>query len=254
MLDLSGLQLRYEPYPIGIAKNVFDKALYDQLIATYPTTQQFKYMPGLGRKYSLSEVNNHTQYRHFLATNPIWKEFHDWVKSRDFLRKVFKALDDGGVPLGLNHYANDRYRQRQKGKYLEYQSLAGLLSYLSARFEFSAMPADGGAILPHTDAPNKLVTLVVSMCGYDEWSPSFRGGTAIVRPNDAKKYFNVQNRYLGFDEVETLATWEFEPNQCILFVKTFNSWHAVNPMPGPQSLLRKTLTINIERKWLVRMR
>ena len=250
MLDLSGLQLRYEPYPIGIAKKVFDEQLYAQLVATYPTTQQFKYMPELGRKYSLSELNNPDKYRQFLATNRVWKEFHDWVKSREFMRRIFKALDEGGVPLGLGHYASDSFVQRQKGKYLEYRSLAGLLSYLSARFEFAAMPADGGAILPHTDAPNKLITLVVSMCGEKEWSASYRGGTAIVRPKDVKYYFNVQNRYLGFDDVQTLATWEFEPNQCIVFVKTFNSWHAVDPMPGPGGLLRKTLTINIERKWL----
>jgi hypothetical protein len=249
MLDFSRLKLRYEPYPIGIAKNVFDDRVYGQLVASYPKTEQFKYMPDLGRKYSLSEVNNPERYRQFLADNPVWKEFHDWVKSRDFLRKVFKALDEGGVPLGLTHYASDRFLQRQRGKYLEFRSLAGMFSYLSARFEFSAMPADGGSILPHTDAPNKLVTLVISMCGRGEWDPSFRGGTAIVRPHDARKYFNVQNNYLGFDDVETLATWEFEPNQCIVFVKTFNSWHAVDPMPGPEGLLRKTLTINIERKW-----
>ena len=37
------------------------------------------------------------------------------------------------------------------------------------------------------------------------------------------------------------------PNQCVIFVKTFNSWHAVYPMTGHGSqALRKTLTINIE--------
>ena len=250
MLDLSGLKLRYEPYPIGIAKSVFDRSLYEQLVSTYPATEQFAYMPDLGRKYSLSELNNPAKYRQFLATNRTWKDFHDWVKSRDFLRRVLKALDDGGVPLGLGHYAAESFIERQKGKYREYRSLAGLLSHLSARFEFAAMPADGGAILPHTDAPNKLVTLVISMCAENEWSPSFQGGTAIVRPKEPRKYFNAQNRYLGFADVETLATWEFEPNQCIVFVKTFNSWHAVDPMPGPEGLLRKTLTINIERKWI----
>ena len=34
---------------------------------------------------------------------------------------------------------------------------------LEARFEFSALPADGGNIVPHTDAPTKIVTMVVSM-------------------------------------------------------------------------------------------
>jgi hypothetical protein len=250
MLDLSRLHLRYEPYPIGIAKNVLDSGLYERLVAAYPTTREFRYMPALGQKYSLSELNNPTMYRQFLAAHPIWKDFHDWVKSRGFLRTVLDALDENGVALGLDHHASEKFLERQKGKYREYSSLTGLLSYLSARFEFSAMPADGGFIRPHTDAPNKLITLVVSMCAKDEWQPAFGGGTAIVRPIDSMKYFNAQNSYLGFEDVETLTTWEFEPNQCILFVKTFNSWHAVDPMLGPKGVLRKTLTINIERKWI----
>ena len=49
------------------------------------------------------------------------------------------------------------------------------------------------------------------------------------------------------DEMEVLDTFEFTPNQVVLFVKTFNSWHSVRPMTGAGSpLMRKTLTINIE--------
>ena len=50
----------------------------------------------------------------------------------------------------------------------------------------------------------------------------------------------------GFDEMEVLHTYPFTPNQCVLFVKTFNSWHSVAPMRGPAGKLRRTLTINIE--------
>jgi hypothetical protein len=53
---------------------------------------------------------------------------------------------------------------------------------------------------------------------------------------------------MSFDEVETLATLPFEPNQCVVFVKTFNSWHAVEPMRGTGSgAMRKTLTVVIVR-------
>jgi hypothetical protein len=50
-----------------------------------------------------------------------------------------------------------------------------------------------------------------------------------------------------FEEVEVLHTFEFLPNQCVLFVKTFNSLHSVRPMavPGPRRM-RRTLTVNIE--------
>jgi hypothetical protein len=31
---------------------------------------------------------------------------------------------------------------------------------LEARFDFSALPADGGNLPPHTDAPTKIVTMM----------------------------------------------------------------------------------------------
>jgi hypothetical protein len=56
------------------------------------------------------------------------------------------------------------------------------------------------------------------------------------------------NRLADFEEMEVLDTYEFTPNQAVIFVKTFNSWHSVRPMTGKGSnALRWTLTINIEK-------
>jgi hypothetical protein len=47
--------------------------------------------------------------------------------------------------------------------------------------------------------------------------------------------------------MEVIETFDFTPNQAVIFVKTFNSWHSVRPMSGNGSAaMRKTLTINIE--------
>ena len=109
------------------------------------------------------------------------------------------------------------------------------------------LPAQGGHVIPHTDGAGKVVTLVVSMLDESEWDPAWGGGTDVNRPKDPTRYFNRLNRQLGFDEVEVLDTFAFEPNQAVVFVKTFNSWHSVRPMTAPdRSRLRRTLTINIE--------
>lgn len=50
--------------------------------------------------------------------------------------------------------------------------------------------------------------------------------------------------------MDVIDTFEFTPNQAVMFVKTFNSWHSVRPMTGTDpSVLRKTLTINIVKKY-----
>ncbi len=80
-----------------------------------------------------------------------------------------------------------------------------------------------------------------------EWNRAYGGGTDVNRPKDPKLTFNLLNRRAEFDEMEVLHTFDFEPNQAILFIKTFNSWHSVRPMTGNGSdLMRRTLTINIE--------
>ena len=76
--------------------------------------------------------------------------------------------------------------------------------------------------------------------------PGHGGGTDVNWPKDETGSFNQMNRVAGFDEMEVLHTYPFTPNQCVVFVKTFNSWHSVAPMHGPAGPLRRTLTINIE--------
>jgi len=89
---------------------------------------------------------------------------------------------------------------------------------------------------------------VVAMLEKGEWNPAFGGGTDVLRPKDITNNFNFKNNYLEFDEVETLTTFEYQPNQCVIFIKTFNSLHAVRPMTAQDGqLMRKTLTINIEK-------
>lgn len=116
---------------------------------------------------------------------------------------------------------------------------------LGTRFEFSMMAAKGGSIVPHTDSPNKLITLVFSMNNEAEWDPSWGGGTSVLEPKDLRRSFNYKNQYLSFDDCNTIKTFPFNP-YCFVFVKTFNSLHAVYPMTGPNGPLRKTLTVNIE--------
>ena len=117
---------------------------------------------------------------------------------------------------------------------------------LEARFDFSALPADGGNLPPHTDAPTKIVTMIVSILEDGEWDEAIGGGTDVNWPKDDTATFNQMNRVAGFDEMEVLDTYPSTPNQCVEFVKTFNSWHSVAPMTGPPGKLQRTLTINIE--------
>ncbi len=240
--DYDHLEFRYEPFPIGCARPLMAPEVYREFLEGYPPLELFANIPKLGNKYSLSERFNPRQYRDLIQSKPPWREFHAWIKSRAFIDGVMAALKARHLDLG---YADAR---KGLGK------LAGDLvpwldgGRLSARFEFSMLPAEGGHILPHSDAPSKIVTLIVSMVGEGEWDDSFGGGTDINRPKRAELSYNWMNKQASFDDMEVVDTYEFLPNQAVVFVKTHNSWHSVRPMTGgPGSPMRRTLTINIEK-------
>ena len=245
-LRLDTLALDYDPFPIGLAQNVFDPATYAEMVDSFPTTDDFVTKDNLGVKYSLSQVNNRRAYLSFLRRHPVWQRLYVHVKSRAFIGDVLAALRRNSIDLGLYEQPFAE-RMRRRVRALKRGRPMPRVPRLRARFEFSAMPVTGGSIRPHTDDPAKIVTLVVSMVRAGEWQPDWGGGTSVVWPKDTTKSFNLVNRYLEFDEVRTLRTFSFQPNQCIVFVKTPTSWHMVEPMTGADpSLLRRTLTINIE--------
>ena len=236
----------YEPYPICYSTDVIDAETYARLVETYPDRELFEYKPNLGHKYSLSEVNNPVNYQNFLDNSPVWKDFYEHVKSPGFVGNILEMLAANNIDLGLRRIRVLRGKSKRKASLL---SRIRRQTELNARFEFSMMPADGGQIVPHTDAPDKIITLVISMMEPGEWDMGWGGGTSVCLPSDRTRVFNYMNKALPFDQVDTLKTFPFEPNQCVLFVKTYNSWHHVAPMCGPKDApLRKTLTINIESR------
>ena len=51
----------------------------------------------------------------------------------------------------------------------------------------------------------------------------------------------------GFKEPAVVRTFDYRPNRAVVFVKTYNSWHSIRPMTGPDpKALRRTLTVVIE--------
>ncbi len=222
VLSLDETTIRYEPFPIGFARTFLDRAFYDELVRNWPDNSLFLYKPALGNKFSLSEVNHPENYHRFVNSSEPWRMVHRLVKSPAFIEYVLDSLLDHNIDIGCAP------------------------GVLSSRFEFSMLAGAGGCIKPHTDAPNKLVTLVLSILAENEWNPAWGGGTAILKPKDVTKTFNHMNVQLDFDEVECLESFPFVPNACVLFVKTFNSYHAVYPIQGMDAVPRRSLTINIE--------
>ena len=247
MIQYNRMQFDYVPFPIGVLAGALPAEKYKKLVDGFPPPELFQHKKELGNKFSLSELNHAEKYFHFVKTHPVWQEFYDYIKSPEFIKTTIKTLYENNLKLGLEKV---KIKQRKSGvveKALSHiDNIVSRKPYLSSRFEFSMINGEGGYLLPHTDSPTKMITLVLTICKPEEWNRSWGGGTDINKPVDDKKYFNYLNEQLQFKEVTTLKTVEFEPNQVMLFIKTFNSFHSVQTLRGPANSLRRSLTINIE--------
>ncbi len=248
MFSYEHVDFLYEPYPIGLIKPIMDQDLYDALVDTFPPVELFEYKPELGSKYVLSEKYNSRKYHDFVAKTPAWRDFRHWIKSRSFVESVDAMLRENDIDVGMKRRWPRGYRKlRQVAHDIGHGQTPRFGHELRTRFEFSALPVDGGCILPHTDNPSKIIIMVLAMVKDGEWDPGLGGGTEVDRAKDHRYAYNWLNNQLPFEEVETLNTFEFGPNQCVIFVRTFNSLHCVRPLRGKGSkALRRSLTINIE--------
>ena len=146
---------------------------------------------------------------------------------------MLKALKERDVDLG---YKANGSKPKQLLKNLR-EALGGHAAYraaqLRSRFEFSCLARPTAAASSRIPTrPARSSRSSSRWCSQGEWDPGYGGGTDVNRPRDPRKTFNQLNAQAEFDDMEILDTFEFSPNQAVMFVKTFNSWHSVRPMTG----------------------
>jgi hypothetical protein len=238
------INIYYKPFPVMSLKKFIDEEYYVKLVDAFPEKELFEFKQNLGKKYSLSETNNKKNFFAYINKKKLWSDFFKIVKSKKFLQEIIDMLYESNINLGLK---NSKQINLESKNFLK--NLKNILKknfFLKSKFEFSMMSGNGGYILPHTDAPEKIITIVIPILNENEWKKEWGGGTSMLEPIDEKNYFNQQNKYLNFDEVRPLKNLPFESNNSTLFIKTFNSLHCVYPIQGPDTILRKSLTINIQ--------
>jgi hypothetical protein len=241
MLQLELMNFRpaieFVPFPIGVASNVFESSLYDELAANFPPIDMFEVVERKkDTQYKLNHKNRPVEYADYIRSTPIWREFDETMRSHEFGKLVLDVLEDAGIgftknfdlpPLSqaLRSAAADILKRKRFPRYPE---------QLRTRFSFAIYPGCGGYIRPHTDATNTLTTLVVSMNRKDEtWNSEWGGDLELCRPIDQLHRFNWKNSFIDFTEVEPIRNIPYLPNQAIFFVKTYDSWHCVRPMTAP---------------------
>jgi len=129
------VSIDYEPYPVGYFCPAFPVDTYDVLQESWPDEDLFLRIPELGNKLSLSRINNGKYWLRVIKSRP-WSLFHRAITSNSFIERTINTLHEKGIDI----FVSDEK--------------------LSAQWEFSMLPGDGGSIRQHTDSPHKIITLL----------------------------------------------------------------------------------------------
>lgn len=221
-ISLADGRFSYEPYPIIGLGQTIDRGVQDEMLAQWPPQHFFKFRRELGSVYALSAESNGTNFEWYIENTPVWRDLHAHVTSSAFVQYVLDTLAAGQIVTG--------YRAQQ----------------LTSRFEFSMLAAEGGHVMPHTDPPQRVITIEIFLVGQNEWDPAWGGGTAILKPTDITQNYNFMNQPARFEQMTCLETFPYLSGDGVMLVKTFNSYRAIYPMTGRAPAVRRCLVITLD--------
>ena len=93
---------------------------------------------------------------------------------------------------------------------------------------------------PHTDSNQKLLTLLIYVPN-DRTLAKF--GTSLYKPRNSRQRFNHSEHHARTD-FELVSTVPFIPNSALVFARTDQSFHGVEPFIAP-SMTRKLIIYNL---------
>ena len=193
------------------------------------------------------------QLKKFFDTSPEWLHFMELMSSPEF---VYDAIET--FKKEINKSRGLKYFSRKKFYSKDVKTKSLLRVNISINFMFSAA-GESGRIYPHTDAKDKLISLLLYL-PKDNWSPEYKGETTFYKLKNKIKYLkwaylgkkNVHvknkkflNKFNNDHKVQLKS--KYVKNMLVGFIKNKQSWHSLGPIVCGDNNHRRVFMINI--KW-----
>lgn len=213
------------------------EADYRQLRDSFPDEKWFDDLIE-GNKKRINSRRSTEIFDEFCRSHPAWQRLFEQMRADSFVESVYqllkKPLRQIRGPIGGRRWHLDGSSQ-------------GAMSWLRRNavlnFEFSRLE-NGSSVPPHTDAPEKLATLILYFADPD-WKPEWGGGTLLYRPKDPALLKNWHNRRIPFEEVDDVVNNAFVGNRLFVFTKSADSWHGLPEIHCPPDKARNSVNINL---------
>jgi Rps23 Pro-64 3,4-dihydroxylase Tpa1-like proline 4-hydroxylase len=229
--------ISYDPFCHFQIENYLPATMYQSLLESFPEQSWFPDKVE-GDKNRLHSLYSSDILRRFCRQNPAWQEFMDFLSSQLFLNDLYRFVWHGLVK-SRGFLNSRRWCDPTTGNLL----MRIIKQPVKMQFEFSRLQR-GSFVPPHTDAPDKLVSLLLYFPD-PEWRENYGGNTDFFRPKRSNLESNWDNRRVPVEELVPFFSSPFTPNRLVGFLKSRNSYHGVQPITCPDGMSRNSLNINV---------
>ena len=196
-------------------------------------------------KFSINSFN--PEYKDYILSNSVLKQLHQEIVSQKFLNYLFQKLNFDILNSKIHNIFH--ILKLLKLKQLEHErikkfSLIDLINIrkkINIQLEFSWMKSNT-FLRPHTDAPNKLISLMLYFPEDQNFNTENMG--TIYWNYNKNNYKNIYIDRIPENE-KILYQNKFEGKTLFGFIKNHKSWHSVPKLYMPENKYRKTININL---------
>lgn len=245
--------IKDEPFNIFKIQNFLNENFFHQLDKNFPDFNNlnknslFKFE---NDKFAITSGSE--EYDKIILSNNVLKTFHELVNSKDFKKifffnlymKIFFARK-----LNLKHM----YKLLRIPKFVNKIDKSFISKYFSLNSNFKitiqySYILNCGKIVPHPDAGDKILTLLLFF-PYLNNKEELNYGTTFWNSNYKNykdhhiKSIHEQNEFKKKSKI--LYEAQFLKNNLFGFIKNDFSWHSVEPINVQKNYIRKSININI---------
>lgn len=246
-------------FPLFVCENFLDQQFYNELDASFPYSKNGEFDEKIfkNQKNNKFVINTDMQlYYELLDKNEAMRKFHKLIINQKFINLFYKKLYFHFLSAKKNKFQDIKKLLKIPKLSKDINDHFFFKKNVRVTFEYSYI-LNGGKIVPHTDNPTKLLSLML-------YFPKYR------KTNDKNEYLYEKEKQLGtqfwnskflnyenihqFDNLEDkfinnktnipFYKTPYVSNNLYGFIKSTNSWHSVNKINMYEKYIRRSININ----------
>lgn len=250
--------IKENPFQVFEIENFLDLNFYNNLLSNIPDPKLFDKKDLVNFKNNKFAITSDQQiYRDIIKQSDILNKFHDLVIHGDIIKNIYynlylKIFKTRGFDLKHIIKLSKIPRFSEKLNKGLLKNLLNIFNNMRITIQFSYI-SNNGYIVPHQDAGDKLLTLMLyfpSQNGNNFSKIEKEYGTTFWKTNfknqfDGKHLEKEEEKKIFYKNSSILYKSYFTSNTLVGFVRNKHSWHTVEPINVFEDYIRRSININL---------